>query len=278
MRRGATGSCTATGPSRPPPERVAEIRITRLSLTPIKGTRLLDVDAVSLQPTGAAGNRRFFVIDERDRMVNGKVIGALQQIVARVRGDELSLELPDGSRVAAPVPAGPPVRARFFSRMREGRLVEGPFADAISGACGRPLRLVEDLTGAVDRGAAAGVSLMSRASLRRLATEAEVDAIDGRRFRMLIEIDGVEAHAEDSWVGRDVSIGEARVRFGGHVGRCLVTSREPESGEIDLPTLDVLGYYRGHGHVESTEPLPFGIYGAVTAPGEIRVGDALVVE
>ena len=88
---------------------------------------------------------------------------------------------------------GAPVRARFFSRMREARLVDGPFAEAISSACGRPLRLVEDRTGAVDRGAAAGVSLISSASLERLAREADVDAVDARRFRMLVEVDGVEA-------------------------------------------------------------------------------------
>ena len=74
-------------------------------------------------------------------------------------------------------------------------------------------------------------------------------------------------------MGQEISVGAARVRFGGHVGRCLVTSRDPESGEIDLPTLDVLGFYRGHGHVEATEPLPFGIYGSVVVPGEVRVGD-----
>jgi uncharacterized protein YcbX len=257
---------------------VAGARIVRLSLTPIKGTRLLDVESVRLERSGAVGNRRFFVIDERDRMVNGKVAGELQQIVARVDGDELTLELPDGSCVAGPVRAGAQARTRFFSRMREASLIEGPFSGAISGVCGRPLRLVEDRTGAVDRGAAAGVSLMSRASLGRLATQAGVDGVDGRRFRMLIEIDGVEAHAEDGWVGRSARIGGARVRFGGHVGRCLVTSRAPESGEVDLPTLDVLGDYRGHRQVESTEPLPFGIYGAVVTPGEVRVGDPVVVE
>jgi uncharacterized protein YcbX len=250
---------------------MAAARVARLSVTAIKGTRLLDVDAVTLEHAGAAGNRRFFVVDDRDRMVNGKVIGELQQIVARVCGEELSLELPDGSRVTGPASGTTPVSVRFFSRPREARVVPGPFAEAISAVCGRPLRLVEDRTGAVDRGAAAGVSLISSASLERLAREAEVEAVDARRFRMLLEVDGVAAHAEDDWVGRQLAVGGARVRFRGHVGRCLITSRDPDSGAIDLPTLDVLGDYRGQ--VESTEPLPFGIYGAVTGEGVVRVGD-----
>jgi uncharacterized protein YcbX len=68
---------------------------------------------------------------------------------------------------------------------------------------------------------------------------------------------------------------EARVRFGGHVGRCLVTSRDPETGVIDLPTLDALGWYRTH--LDTTEPLAFGVYGRVEQPGTIRVGDAVTI-
>ncbi len=66
------------------------------------------------------------------------------------------------------------------------------------------------------------------------------------------------------------------MRFGGNVGRCLVTSRDPDSGEINLPTLDLLGEYRQG--LDSTEPLPFGIYGEVVRPGTVRVGDAVVPE
>jgi uncharacterized protein YcbX len=92
-----------------------------------------------------------------------------------------------------------------------------------------------------------------------------------RRFRMLIEIDGVAAHAEDDWAGRRVTVGAARIAFHGHVGRCLITSRDPDTGNIDLPTLDVLRDYRGE--LDTTEQLPFGIYGEVIEPGTIRVWD-----
>ena len=96
-------------------------------------------------------------------------------------------------------------------------------------------------------------------------------SVDARRFRMLVEVEGVDAHAEDAWVGMRAQIGGALVEFAGHVGRCLVTSRDPDRGRIDLPTLDVLRQYRGE--VPATEPLPFGIFGAVVEPGTVRVGD-----
>jgi uncharacterized protein len=120
------------------------------------------------------------------------------------------------------------------------------------------------------------VSLISRASIARLAEVAGEPDVDPRRFRMLIEIDGVPAHAEDRWVGRIVQIGGAAVRFNGHVGRCLITSRDPESGEIDLPTLDILGSYRRD--EDTTEPLPFGIYGEVRREGTISVGDPVLCD
>jgi uncharacterized protein YcbX len=88
---------------------------------------------------------------------------------------------------------------------------------------------------------------------------------------MLIEVDGIEPHAEDAWVGRQLRIGAALIAIEGHVGRCLVTSRDPETGVVDLPTLDVLRAYRSD--AATTEPLPFGVYGAVLKPGVVRVGD-----
>jgi hypothetical protein len=165
------------------------------------------------------------------------------------------------------------VTTTFFSQTAVGRVVEGPWSAALSGCFDQPLRLVEvaGAATAVDRGGVGAVSLISRASLARLAQAAGESTIDSRRFRMLIEIDGVAAHEEDAWLGRAIRIGEAVVSFGGHVGRCLITSRDPDTGEVDLPTLDMLGAYRDG--LDTTEPLPFGIWGRVVTPGAVRVGD-----
>lgn len=247
--------------------------VTALWVTPVKGTRLQAVARVQLDRAGAVGNRRFFLVDARERMVNGKSLGLLQQVVASVDDGSLALELPGGEVVSGPVALGEPLRARFFSRMMGGHVVEGPFGAALSELCGQPLRLVQGERTAVDRGAGAGVSLISRGSLARLAAEAGADAVDGRRFRMLVEVDGIGAHEEDAWVGRRVRVGTAEVRFDGHVGRCLVTNRDPDTGESDFPTLDTLLDYR-HG-LDTTEPVAFGVYGAVVAPGEVAVGDAV---
>jgi uncharacterized protein YcbX len=253
---------------------VTDVSVTALAIAPIKGSRLQSVDVVELHRTGAAGNRRFYVIDERGRMVNGKQLATLQAVVAELRdqGATLKLTLPGGHEVCAPVVLGEDVATRFFSRPRTDQLVEGPFSAALSDALERPLRLVHT-TSAVDRGRRGAASLISRGSLRRLAEVGELGDVDRRRFRMLIEVDGVVPHGEDAWVGRGTRIGESLIRWHGHVGRCLVTSRDPESGDIDLPTLDILGEYRRG--LASTEPLPFGIHGEVLRAGTVRLGDAV---
>jgi len=254
--------------------------VSALSVVPVKGMRLQAPERLELDRGGAAavGDRAYYVIDERGRMINGKHVGELSTVLASATPDRLRLEFPDGRVIEDVVREGEPVRTRFYSRMREDRLVEGPWSDALSDLLGRPVRLVRAAGPgrAVDRGVHGAVSLVSAASVRELAAHAEVHDVDARRFRMLIEVDGVEAHAEDAWVGRRVRVGSAVVRFRGHVGRCLITSRDPDTGEIDLPTLDILEGYRGD--VRSTEPLPFGIYGEVLEPGAVAVGDSAAVE
>src|SRR6267142_2047632 len=58
----------------------------------------------------------------------------------------------------------------------------------------------------------AGASLLSEASLRAIAKAAGVTGpVDPRRFRMLFGVAGVDAHAEDAWIGSRVHVGSAVV-------------------------------------------------------------------
>jgi uncharacterized protein YcbX len=90
---------------------------------------------------------------------------------------------------------------------------------------------------------------------------------------MNLGIEGVEQHAEDSWIDRDIRLGETVVRPRGNVGRCAITQRDPESGIKDLDTLKALATYRRH--LDTTEELAFGVYGEVRTPGTVRVGDTV---
>lgn len=252
--------------------------VAGLAITPVKGTQLQSVQHVRLDQRGVRDNRRFFLIDEQDEMVNATRLGALNTIRSAYADAErrLTLSFPGGNALEDEVRLGDEVMTDFYDQPTPARFVLGEWSEAISDYIGQSLRLVEaGEQGAVDRGADGAVTLISRGSLARLAEQAERDSVDARRFRMLIEVDGVGPHDEDAWVGQKLRVGEALLRGRGHVGRCVITNRHPETGEIDLQTLKILGGYRRQ--VDTTEPVAFGIYGEVLEPGTIRVGDLVSV-
>ena len=248
-------------------------------VAPVKGMALSRREEVRVEEFGVPDDRRFHVIGEDGRLLNGKQLAPLVQIAADwdEQTSELRLTFPGGITVSDGVRLGDRVATSFYGRRQvEGRFVDGPFADALSSFVGKPLRLVHaDEPGvATDRGRGI-VTVLSTGSLEAIREAAGVDyPIDPRRFRMLFGVDGVEPHEEDTWLGRRVQIGEVELDMGGNVGRCLVTSRHPESGARNLATLDVLAAYRAG--IETTEPLPFGVWGTVVQPGVVRLGDPVV--
>ena len=249
-------------------------RVVRISTAPVKSLGLVHPDEIVLESYGVLGNRRFWLVDEDGRLFNGKLGGPMVQI--RPEWDEetrvLALAFPDGRRVEGAVELGECVDALMYGHPHPSRRVVGPWEAAISEFVGRRLTLLWAETHAVDRGYRGGsVSLVSRGSLERLAEEGGADEpVDGRRFRMLFEIDGVPPHAEDEWLGTQVQVGDATITLNGDVGRCVVTTQHPDHGVTDFDTLGVLARYRRDGR---NEDLPFGVYGSVAVPGRVRVGD-----
>jgi uncharacterized protein len=248
--------------------------VARISIAPVKSLGLLHPDEVVLEPGGVRGNRRFWLVDEDGRLFNNKRYGPMVRVRPEWDEDtrELALTFPDGERVAGVVELGDTVEAVLHGHRQSSRRVLGPWEEALSRHVGRTLQLLWAESHAVDRGYRGGtVSLVSRRSLERLREEAGSERpVDGRRFRMLFEIDGVGPHEEDEWLGTRVRIGEAAIVLNGDVGRCVVTSHDPDRGVTDLDTLRLLARYRPEGR---NEPLPFGVYGTVAAPGRVRVGD-----
>jgi uncharacterized protein YcbX len=251
-----------------------EGRVARISIAPVKSLGLVHPDGVDLMTGGVRGDRRFWLVDEEGRLFNNKRDGPMFRI--RPEWDEtsrvLALDFPGGKSVEGVVELGEPVAAELYGRQHPSRRVIGPWEAAISAHVGQSLTLLWSENHATDRGVVGGdVSLVSRGSLERLGEQAGVaDPVDGRRFRMMFEIDGVAPHAEDDWIGSSVRLGSAEILVNGDVGRCVVTSYGPATGVTDLDTLGTLARYRREGRVE---PLPFGVYGAVTSPGRVEIGD-----
>jgi uncharacterized protein YcbX len=250
-------------------------RVAWISLAPVKGLALMQVDECELTEAGVAGDRLFFLVDESGRLVNSKGLGAIQQIVPRYDAvaDVLTLAFPDGATVSDEVGLDGTLDARFWDATVPVRVVAGPWSEAISAFAGRALRLVRPPGPAPDRMRGGAATLVGTGSLDALARTLGVDGVDGRRFRMNFGIDGLAEHEEDGWLGRRVRLGQAVVVPQGNVGRCAVTTQNPDTGAPDLDTLKALARYRRD--VETTEPLPFGVHAAVAQRGRIRVGDAV---
>jgi uncharacterized protein YcbX len=248
-----------------------------IHVAPVKSLQIQERQRVTLTPRGVEEDRRFCIVDEADRMLNAKRVAAF--IAVRPEFDdamtELTLHLPAGATVRGPVELGHPVTVSIYRRLVPAHEVRGPFTAALSGLDGRTARLVRfDEPGeGVDRAGGGGtVTLLASSSLDALGEAAGADGpVDPRRFRMLIGVAGVPAHAEDGWIGKPVRVGRAVVVPLGNVGRCAVTTLDPLTGQSDLDTLGALARYRGA--EATTEKLPFGVWARVEQPGSVALGD-----
>jgi uncharacterized protein YcbX len=251
--------------------------VTRIAIAPVKGLGLQHPEAVEVTPTGVLENRRLHLINAGDFLINDKTLMELMLIGAELdlQAGRLTLRFPDGTVAEGPLTLGAPIVSNVFRRRVPGRLIDGPFAAALSRFAGIDVRVVmSDPPGAaIDRGVKNAISIISGASIGDIARAGGAEALDGRRFRMLFEIDGVEPYEEESWLGREVRIGDAVVRPLGNVGRCAITTRDPDTAEKDFDTLKVLARHRAD--VETTEPLPLGVSGEVVSPGAVRLGDTV---
>jgi uncharacterized protein YcbX len=250
--------------------------VARLNVTPVKSTRLQHPDRVELTADGLAENRAFYLVDPMSALFTGADVGELQQILSGwdASTQTLTLTFPDGTIVREAGDAlGDAVVTDFYGRPVPGRVVEGPFSDALRRFTGRNLRLIRcDRPG--DAYDIEPLTVVSLASVAALAAGARHDGeLDARRFRMNLELDGCAPYEEDTWAGRAARIGTAVIRFGEPVPRCVVTTLDPLTGQKDFATLTELARQRGR--IPGGKGLPMGVYASVVEPGSIAVGDAL---
>lgn len=248
------------------------VTVSQLAVAPVKGMRLRCTSEVELGRHGVTGDREFLVIGEDGKLLLTGRTPALLQIEPawdRVK-NVLTLSFPDGEVVQdTPEPGAPATTRMYDGREIPGWIIPGPLDAALSGYLGRPVHLFkrapEDL-GNDDE----PVTLMSDASLRALAPEFNGTAPDSRRFRMTITITGTDAWAEHAWRGQKVTIGDVILRVIAPVPRCVVTTRNPETGTTDARILHALARLRGN------NDLTFGIWCEILRPGRVQVGDLVM--
>lgn len=138
----------------------------------------------------------------------------------------------------------------------------------LEGATGRRLYLLSDHRGNYD---IAQLSLVTLATVRAIAAAGGVDP-DPARFRMNVVVDtGSERpFTEADWVGRVVILGDGvRVAVTEPDKRCAMVTIDPTTAVAAPAVLKAAADLNG---------ARAGVYGSVTAPGTVRVGDRLVLD
>ncbi|MGZ4438467.1 MAG: MOSC domain-containing protein [Nocardioidaceae bacterium] len=246
------------------------MHVARIGFTPLKGGRHREHPSVDLAATGPVGDRGLCLVDPvAARCLRTVENPALVRLVARRDGERLTLDLP-GRRVEGDLhAAGETLTVDYWGRDATVEILDGPFGDACSEHLGRHVVLARARPGDVVYGGS--VTLVTTGSLA-LLSERVGAPVAGERFRATLHVDtgDLPAHVEDGWVGRELTLGTARLRVRGIVPRCAVVDLDPETGERDRDVMKALaGYRRGQGEVF------FGVDAEVTEPGRVLTGDEI---
>ena len=159
---------------------------------------------------------------------------------------------PDGSPTLVMTPAG-----------RQLSVVD----PALAAELGEGVRVMKQDRGVFDT---MPLSLITTQTVTSLEALVGVD-LDVRRFRpnLLIEASSDAPFPEDTWVGRTVRVGAARVRVDARDKRCVLVNVDPVTTLRDPRVLRTIARQR---------QACLGVYGSTMSPGQVAVGDAVLLE
>jgi len=268
------------------------MRVESLRRYPVKSMLGETVDTMFVDECGAGGDRRLALVDA----VTGHVASAKQARLWRgllkctASGDtgRVSIGLPDGTNVAADDPGvdellsrllGRPVR--LIGKRPDGATLERPDPEKLlelgldaddAQVGGRILEIAQ---------ATPGDSFTDEAPLHAITTATlEHIGVEALRYRPNLVIAtpaGYPPYAENDWVGKDVTVGDARLRVLTPTSRCVVPTLEhgplPRAPHaLRTPAAENRWDTGGHG------PQPCaGAYLEVLTAGVMHVGDSVAV-
>jgi uncharacterized protein YcbX len=243
------------------------VHVSRLGLTPLKGTRHVDLDHVDLTLDGPVGDRVFCLVDRaRGRVLRTVENPSLMRTEAGWHGGVLTARLPGGTVEDVPTGTGEKLEVDYWGRVAALEVVGGPWAAAYSAFLGHDVVLARSSRpGEIVYGGS--VSLVTSSSLDRVARD--VGPVDGAQFRATFTVDtaGEEPYVEDGWVGRTLLVGDASVEVRSVLPRCAVVDLDPATGTKSADVLKSLaGYRRALGEIV------FGVDAVVTRPGRVEIG------
>lgn len=274
------------------------IRVSGLTVYPIKSAAGVDVDVMPLDGHGATGDRRWLVVDLQGQAITARTHHPLVTVrptfADDARAGALTLQAPSMSPVHVAVPDDHAARRQVtvwddtLTALDAGHEAADWFSALLGTAC-RLVRLDPLARRPLHAKYAGPISTDSRrvaftdgAPLLLLGMPAitqltdhllavgETQPMDRRRFRANIWLEGLDPHEEDTW--SRVRIGEVDIGVGTWCPRCVFTTVDPDTAEGGLEPMRMLARYR-----LSDGKVVFGVNATHAAPGTIRRGDPVTV-
>ena len=221
------------------------MRVVQMWRYPVKSMRGEPLRAVELGSGGMPFDRRYAVMDS-DANRAGKPLTAridkrILGYAAGVRGSTTFVRTPDGGEHDVHSPA---------------------WLEMLSRDIDRPVSLQSFPEAIHDD---ADVLVLNAASLRAL-TDEYGKFVDPLRFRPNFVVDGsdVPAYGESGWQGREIAVGDAVLHVQYPDQRCVVTTIDPETLEMDPSFLRLV--------VEKHSGC-FGMYCSIVRSGSVALGD-----
>ncbi|MGW3992951.1 MOSC domain-containing protein [Amycolatopsis sp. NPDC004772] len=263
-------------------------RIARLTYYPVKSCAGIDVPSAEVTSTGLAGDRVFQVISPDGDVLTQRPHPVMAVVRPRVLGDRLALSAPGREDVVVDIRRDGPRRPVSMLSWHGEGVRQDPRADEwFSDLLGRPAALIGVTPDhhRVSGGVFPGLAAFGDAHALLLASESSLDNLNERiaagqgepvpmdRFRPNIVLAGwVEPHREDE--ARELTVGTARIGYAERCVRCAVPMVDQETGAKAGPEpIRTLASYRR----DPQGGVVFGAKAAVLRPGQVAVGDEVIV-
>jgi uncharacterized protein YcbX len=265
------------------------MRIVALHRYPVKSLAGQALESAMVESRGLAGDRRWMMVTPQGRFLTRRELPAMAKVRADWTGAGIVLSHRDGDSQTVPEPAaGAQVEVGVWDDTVIARDAGDAAAAWLSTVFGRPARLVhmpDTATRPVDPGyGRAGDQVSFADGYPLLVTTAEslgalnralASPVTMARFRPNVVLAGAPAaFAEDGWTA--LRIGAVTLRMVKPCTRCVITTQDPDSGEVVEP-MEPLRTLRAMGRVmpgPRREPV-FGHNAIADATGTIAVGDAV---
>ncbi len=267
------------------------MKVTAIHRYPVKSLRGTSLQASHVERLGLVGDRRWMVVDTTGKFQTIREHPVMTQIEATASDDgSLVLSHPQHGSVTVAIPTASSKTVRVWRDDVEAvpaHAAAGAFLSNVLGLSAELVYLAKpdaravdptfgqpgDTTSFADGFPVLLTSTMSLNDLNSRLTGAGASKVDMRRFRPNVVISGARAWTEDTW--RIIRIGAVTFRVAKPCARCVVTTRDAETGLQTDPRepLKTLGSF----HRAASGGIIFGQNLIPDDVGEIRVGDAVEV-